>query len=354
MKPAFRWAVFRDSGEYPYMSLIANIIKLKENHHLLKHEQLVQGVIQAIDEGELQRGDQLPSINNMVSEVGYARKTIVKAYEELKDRGLVESKKLKGYFIISDETKVTLRIALLLFAFQRFQEEFYNTFRKELGKRFQIDVFFHHNNLDIFKTIFCNIRGKYGKYVIAPIPHPEVSALLITVPPGKLLIIDRYLPMPEAYSFIAQEFEDSTYSRLVELLPEIKKYKKFIFIEGAADSPFELKRAFNRFIKEHQINAGIAEKYKPGSLKKGTLYFLISDTFLWDVLRDCRNNEYAIGKDIGILSHDDHVVKEIVFGGITTISTDFNDMAKMAADHIKQESATQVIMPMELLKRNSL
>jgi DNA-binding transcriptional regulator YhcF (GntR family) len=336
------------------MSLIDNIIKLKENQHLLKHEQLVQGVIQAIDEGALQRGDQLPSINNMVSELGYARKTIVKAYEELKARGLVESKKLKGYFIISDETKITLRIALLLFAFQRFQEEFYNTFRKELGKRFQIDVFFHHNNIDIFKTIFCNVRGKYGKYVVAPIPDPRIPSLLATVPPEKLLIIDRYLPMPPAYSYIAQEFEESTYSRLVELLPAIRKYKKFIFIDGATDSPVELKRAFSRFIKEYAICSGIEKKYKPGSLKKGTLYFLISDTFLWDVLKDCRNNEYAIGKDIGILSHDDHVVKELVFGGITTISTDFNHMAKMAADHIKEETVSQVIMPMELLKRNSL
>ncbi|MBT8297793.1 MAG: winged helix-turn-helix domain-containing protein, partial [Maribacter sp.] len=119
------------------MTLIDKIIELKKNHSLSKHEQLVNGILDSIEEGILQRGDQLPSINKMVSELGYARKTIVKAYEELKKRGLIESKKLKGYFIVSEETKVTLRIALLLFAFQRFQEEFYNTFRKELGKRFQ-------------------------------------------------------------------------------------------------------------------------------------------------------------------------------------------------------------------------
>ena len=122
------------------MSVQSKIKQLQRIKSLSRHEQLVHGVIEAIDSGVLSFGDKLPLINEMVSDLGYARKTIVKAYEELKGRGLVERKKLKGYFIISDETKVTLKIALLLFAFHRFQEEFYNTFRKELGNRFHIDV----------------------------------------------------------------------------------------------------------------------------------------------------------------------------------------------------------------------
>jgi len=337
------------------MSLIDKIVALKENHNLLKHEQLVHGVIEAIDDGILERGDQLPSINKMVSELGYARKTIVKAYEELKDRGLVESKKLKGYFIISKETKVTLRIALLLFAFQRFQEEFYNTFRKELGKRFQIDVFFHHNNVTIFETIFSNIKSKYGKYVIAPIPNAKIRPLLKTIPSDKLLVVDRYLPMPNEYSYISQEFEKSTYIRLVELLAEIRKYKRFVlFFNNTSDSPVKMLEAFNKFITDYNLNGKVEKKYKRGTIKKGDLYFFLSDTFLWEVLRDCRNNEYVVGKDIGILSHDDHIVKEMVFGGITTISTDFNLMAKLAAKQIKSGEKTQITMPMDLIKRNSL
>ncbi len=336
------------------MGLLEILLRFKQDHALLKHEHLVQGVIAAIDEGILKRGDQLPSINQMVREIGYARKTIVNAYEELKARGLVESIKLKGYFIISDETKITLRVALLLFAFQRFQEEFYNTFRKELGKRFHIDVFFHHNNPAIFETIFSNIRGKYGKYVIAPIPEPGIIPLLHTLSPDKLLIVDRFLELSPAYSYISQEFESNTYLKLVELLEDIRKYKKFIFVDSSFDSPVEIKNTFNRFVSEFGLNGEVVKKYKPGSLIEGNLYFFISDTYLWDVLKDCRNMDYKLGRDIGILSHDDHVVKEIIFGGITTISTDFNHMAKLAADQIKGGQTVQVIMPMNLIKRNSL
>ena len=135
------------------MLVISKILNLTHNNNLTKHEQLVQGVIESIEDGQLTIGDQLPSINTMVEEIGYARKTIFKAYEELKNRGLIESRQLKGYFVISQATNITKRMALLLFAFQSYQEEFYKTFRKEMGRRFQIDVFFHHNNLTVFKTI---------------------------------------------------------------------------------------------------------------------------------------------------------------------------------------------------------
>ena len=335
--------------------LIEKIIELKESHILLKHEQLVQGIIQSIDEGIVERGDQLPSINRMVNDIGYARKTIVKSYEELKDRGLVESIKLKGYFIASEETKVTLRVALLLFSLQRFQEDFYSTFRDCLGEKYHIDVFFHHNNIDVFETIFYNIKGKYGKYVVAPIPDPYIANLLQKIEPSKLLIVDRFIKMPKEYSYISQEFENSTYANLVELLPEIRKYKKMILIlpknsyyaQGIID-------AFNKFIYDHKIKGSVKDKYENRSIKKGSLYFFLSETFLWELLRDSLEMGYKVGSDVGILSHDDYLAKQIVFGGITTISTDFYELAIKAATNVKEGGLIQEIIPINLIKRNSV
>jgi len=337
------------------MSLLDKINALKKVNTLSKHEQLVHGVIEAIDSGVLSVGDQLPSINKMVADLGYARKTIVKAYEELKERGLVESKKLKGYFIISLETKVTLKVALLMYSFHRFQEEFYNTFRKELGKRFQIDVFFHHYNTAIFETIFANIRGKYGMYVVAPIPNTSFRPLLESIDSKKLLVIDRHLSLSPEYSFISQDFENTTYQRLVELLPAIRKYKKMVmFFPETSDYPIGIRNAYLKFIDDCNIDGTIKEKYKRDMVKKGVLYFFINDTLLWEALRDCHNSGYSIGKEVGILSHNDYVVKEIIAGGITTISTDFKDMAKRAANHIKEQAVTQEFVPLNLIKRHSV
>lgn len=338
------------------MPIIEKILRLKRNNDLSKHQQLVQGVMAAIDEGSLSIGDQLPSINNMVEGVGFARKTIFKAYEELKDKGLIESRKLKGYFVISQETNLTLRMALLLFAFQSFQEEFYNAFREEIGKRCQIDVFFHHNNSTIFETILTNIKGKYGMYVIAPIQDQKVIPLLQEINPKKLLIVDRHLFLGAAYSYIVQEFEEAIYDALIQLLPDIKKYKQFILLmnEEVDHSPIGIQMAFERFLNENNIKGAVKKNYSRGSVEKGNLYFILSDTILWLVLRDCVQKKYTIGQDIGILSQDDNVAKEIVYGGITTISTDFNEMAKLAANHIKQGEKTKLIVPSHLIRRNSL
>tara|TARA_R110002126_G_scaffold57036_1_gene151716 strand:- start:182 stop:925 length:744 start_codon:yes stop_codon:yes gene_type:complete len=247
-------------------------------------------------------------------------------------------------------------MALLLFAFQSYQEEFYKTFRKEMGKRFQIDVFFHHNNLTIFETLLTNIKGKYGMYVIAPIQNQKVVPLLQSIEPKKLLLVDRYLDLGKSFSYISQEFEEVIYTSLVQLLPEIKKYKNLIlyFNEESDYSPISIRIAFERFLKEYDINGTVKNNYSLGTAKKGTLYFILGDTILWHILRDCVRKKYKIGEDIGILSQNDNVAKEIVFGGITTISTDFKEMAKMAARHIKNEDITQVIMPSKLIKRNSL
>ncbi len=335
--------------------LLEKIYDLQNINTLSKHEQIVHGIIGAIDSGILKVGDKLPSINEMVAEVGYARKTFVKAYTELKERGLVESKNVKGYYIISQETKVTLKVALILFAFHSFQEDFYNTLRKELGKKYHIDIFFHHNNLTLFKTIMDNISRKYGMYVVAPIQEEKAIPILKNISSDKLLLVDRFVKMPKDYSYITQEFEEITYAKLVELAPLIKKYDTFIlFHKENTDLPPDILFAFNRFVKDYNINSKVVEQYEPEILKKGTVYFSISDTHLWQVLKDARKMEYRIGSDIGILAHDDNIVKEIAFGGITTISTDFKMMAKKAAHFVKERNTIQEIIPTYLRQRNSL
>ncbi|WP_298531887.1 GntR family transcriptional regulator [uncultured Algibacter sp.] len=335
--------------------LFENIEKLKEVVTLTKHEKLINAIIAAIESKDLVKGDRLPSINKMVAEVGYARKTIVKAYEDLKGRGIVESKNFKGYYIADENTKTKLRVALVLFAFHAFQEDFYNKFREELGGKYIINVFFHHNNLDVFKDIFARISGRYGMYVVAPIQHPDIKTLLTKFPFDKLLIVDRQLAMPQDYSYITQEFENSTYNQLQKLIFEIKKYNKFIlFFKEDSDYPIGILNAFNEFVKENKISAKVEKQYKKNSIVKNTLYFFIDDTNLWEILRDGKTKNYTIGKDIGVLAHNDNAIKEIIFGGITTISTDFKKMAIESANFVKTREHTRKIIPSELIHRSSL
>lgn len=64
------------------------------------YQQLVQQVEQALRMGILSAGDQLPTVKQVVAEVGINPNTVTKAYRELETSGLVEGRVGVGTFVI--------------------------------------------------------------------------------------------------------------------------------------------------------------------------------------------------------------------------------------------------------------
>ncbi|WP_431214650.1 GntR family transcriptional regulator [Puia sp. P3] len=322
---------------------------------LSKHEQLVQGIINAINDKILSQGDMLPSVNSLIREFGFARETIARSYKDLTSRGIVESKNRVGFYVANGDTEKQLRLALIIFAFDSFQEVFYKTFRDLLGETTHVDVFFHHNNIDVFESIISNVRGKYGMYVVAPIPHKRTADIIHTLPMSKFLMIDRYEPIGGEFSHITQEFERSSYEAFSKLSSTISHYKGMVYYyRPSSDTPIEILNAYKKFVKDYKVKSTIATNYEPGSIQKGYVYFTINNTELWAMLKDCVAKGLTLGKDVGILSHNDDVVKEIICNGITTYSADFKYMAEKAAEFVLRREPVRETIPTILIRRNSL
>lgn len=336
-------------------SVYDKIQELREVTGMSKHEQLVHGIINAIDDNILSQGSMLPSVNQMVRELGFSGKTIVKAYKELKERGLIESKNRLGYFVVNEATEQTVKVALLIYAFHPFQEIFYNSFRERLGENAQVDVFFHHNNIEVFETILGNIKGRYAMYVVAPIPDPRTKAILNEFPRNKVLLVDRYEDLGGYFSHVTQEFEIATYMGLKELIDPIRQFKKMVlFYLPNSDYPVEVLRAFQQFLKDFKLNGEVRKSYIPDTIEKGTVYFTIGDGDLWAILKDCKSRQIHIGKEVGVISNNNSPVKEIICDGITTLSTDFERMGFEAAEYVLTRKPVQRIIPTVLIRRNSL
>jgi DNA-binding transcriptional regulator YhcF (GntR family) len=320
-----------------------------------KHEQLVRGIINAIDEKLLSKGDTLPSVNLMNKELGFAKETIVKAYSELKNRGIIESRNRLGYFVINEDTEQTLKVALMMYGYDTFQEQFYTNFRKGLGDKVHLDVFFHHGNIEMFETMLDIIRGKYGMYVISPIPHPKSATLLQTIPLSKLIMFDRFEPIEGDFSHVTQEFEKSSYRAFAELADTVRKFDEIIFFYPPHSLvPIEILKSFKKFLKDFNIKGGVRPEYKPGSIEKGKVYFTPNNTELFSMIKDCKTKNLILGKDVGLLSHNDEPVKELIGDGITTFSTDFGLIGKKTAEHVLSREKIQEIVPTVLIRRNSL
>lgn len=338
------------------MSILINQIrKLESIAGVTKHERIVTGIKNSIEDKEIKKGDTLPSINQMAVKLGYSRETVVKAYNSLKEKGILKSKHGLGYFISDEDVHQKLKLALVLYGFQTFQQTFYNTLKKSLGNRYKIDVFFHHNNEEIYRSILQNIRHGYGMYVVAPIQSVEAEDMLSSFPNNKLLIVDRYQYLNDEVAHITQEFEFSL-SQVFEVLEErIKQFKKVIFyFNDNMDYPVGIKNAFLSFCTEREIKYEAYEDYDSGHLEKDVVFFTIGDSDLWALLKDAKEEGLVIGKDIGILSHNDSPVKEIIVDGITTFSTDFELMAEKAAQYIMNKKMIKEIIPSRLMRRSSL
>ena len=73
-----------------------------------KREKIVQAVSNCISDNIIAIGDSLPSVNELSNELGYSRETVVKAYAELKDRGIVDSKHGVGFFVVNTRVNLCL------------------------------------------------------------------------------------------------------------------------------------------------------------------------------------------------------------------------------------------------------
>lgn len=320
-----------------------------------KHDQFVQGIINAIDEKIITTGSRLPTINEAISELHFSRETLVKAYKDLITRGIVESKGRKGYFVTNHNTGQIAKVALLMYLMDSFQEQFYRSFRNELGNKVHIDIFFHHGNITVFETILNMIKGKYSMYVISPIPHARTEELLSDIPRARLIMFDRFEPLRGDFNYVCQEFEKASFDAFSALADNIKKFDEMIFFHSKDSlDPVEIIRSYKKFAKKYNVNAVIKPHYTAGTISKGKVYFSLNNAELWEILDDCKAAKLSPGKDIGILSHNDEPVKKLVADGITTFSTDFASMGKKVAHAIIKREPIQEIIPTKLIKRKSL
>lgn len=144
------------------------IIEINHQSHLPKYKQIVLSVEIAIAEKRLQKNDKLPSVNKVSLEFSISRDTVLLAYGELKKRGIIYSILGKGYYVKSVEFSFEQRIFLLFDELNIFKEDIYNAFLQTINENAQIDIFFHHFNIDTFRKLINESNGNYSKYIVMP------------------------------------------------------------------------------------------------------------------------------------------------------------------------------------------
>lgn len=330
------------------------IIKITENSGIPKYKQIVGSIEDAIVKRMLKKGDKLPSLNSIKHQHALSRDTVLTAFNELKTRGIIQSIVGKGYYVISEDIDVSQKIFLLFDEFNSFKEDLYNSFLAGLGASVQVDIFFHHFNLEVFNKLINDNVGDYSNYVIMPANLKGAETVIKRLPNDKVYILDQMPSELMEYPSIYQNFKKDVYEGLLAGRKQIKNYKKVILLYDKERQPLGILEGFNLFCNDYAIQNEVIETLSNRVLSKGELYILLDDKNLIRIIKRTKEQNFKLVKDLGIISYNDTLLKEVVEGGVTTISTDFTLMGERLAKMILNKEFAQVENPNSLIIRKSL
>ncbi|MFY7956795.1 MAG: GntR family transcriptional regulator, partial [Flavobacterium macrobrachii] len=167
------------------------IISINQQSNQPKYKQIVLSIEIAIAEKRLKRNDKLPSVNKVSLEFSISRDTVLLAYDELKKRGIIYAILGKGYYVKSVEFSFEQRIFLLFDELNAFKEDIYNSFLEVMDNKAQVDIFFHHFNIEMFKKLIYESNGNYSKYIIMPTNLVGSAAIIKMLPKQDVYILDQ-------------------------------------------------------------------------------------------------------------------------------------------------------------------
>jgi len=327
-------------------------INIDETAGQTKLQQLVHSITETISNGKLKVGEVLPSVNQLSSETGFSRDTVFKAYNILKKRNIIESAPQKGYYVAGKSFKVFM----LLDDFSAFKEQLYQSFRQNLPDSYAVDLLFHHYNTEVFRQLIQSSLGRYSMYVVMNINHKNIDPILEKIDVNKLLILGMGNPENGKLNYLLQDFGKSVQDCLAEGLEYLKKYDELILVyeEKSTPHPAETVSAVRSFCKKNQIQFRNVKQLDEQGIKKSQAYFVIRDSDLVQVIKTCRTKQLKLGIDVGVISYNDTPMKQIVGGGISVISTNFEIMGELAAGFVKHKQKVAKILPTYFILRESL
>ncbi len=319
-----------------------------------KYKQIIDSVYDGIERKSLLKGDKVPSINQICSDYKLSRDTVMLAFNSLKEKGILLSRPGKGYYIDSVDIYHSEKIFVLFDELNAFKEDLYNSLMSKLKGKASVDVFFHHFNYKVFKNLINESIGNYTSYIIMPATFDNASQLISKIPKEKVFILDRLKSDLKKYPVVYQDFELDFYDALVEGLPFLEKYRKLIFVNSGAKEPVERKNGFERFCIENNFEFDVVKSLTGIKPSIWEAYFLTSDHDLVQLVKTAKYYKMKLGKKFGIVSFNDTMLKEVVAGGITTISTDFEEMGKTLANMVLTRDNRKIRNSSRIIIRNSL
>ncbi|SFF20840.1 GntR family transcriptional regulator [Spirosoma endophyticum] len=331
---------------------------------LPKYRQIINSIIKGIEYNSIGPGEKLPSIYELCNQLDVSKRTVERAYDQLKEQAIIESVHGKGYYINHSKLGRSQKIFLLFNKLSEHKKMVYDGFVDQLGtdskgNPIAVDFYIYNNNYETFKNLLLNHLQSYSHYVVVPhfYDNQEKAALLLNqLPKDKLILLDKLVEgVTGNYGSVVQNFEKDLIQALTEALPLLSKYTTLnMLFPKHTYQPKAILKGFYQFCYEYSFKANVIYDVEQLTIQPGHAYINLMEEDLVTVVKKTKATNYQVGKDIGILSYNETPLKEVLLDGITVMSTDFDRMGRTAANLIRTNECRHLENPFRLITRNSL
>lgn len=342
-------------------------IRVDEHSRTPKYRQVADSIISNISAGAIGLDKKIPSINLLSEQLGLSRDTVEKAYNILKEQRIITSVKGKGFYVTRMPTVSRLNVLFLINKLSAYKLRIYNSFLRATGEKARTDLQVYHCDESLFLKHLGQDERTYDYYVI--MPHfktasqrhisttDAVTDALNAIPRHKLLILDNQLQELQGdYAEVYQDFKEDIYEALRQRRDKILRYAKLVIAypsRSVYPYPKRILHGFRKFCVEAKRPFAVVEEFEEDRvLEPGTLYLTITETDLVNLVKSARDQQLKPGRDVGIISYNETPLKDLL--GITTVSTDFAEMGRIAAELAVEQRQDKVKNAFSLLDRDSL
>ena len=326
------------------------------------YRQLVTQVERSLHDGRLQAGEQIPSMNELAAELDISRETVKKAYGILVDKNLIVPKQGKGFYAADLQSAGRPQVLVIFDKFSVYKQILFNAFAESLSGKAEVTIVNHDQSLDLLEYYLDNNLDHFDYYVVTPhFPLDGASQAravkqLARIPNRKLLMLDRLQPGFPGNQFgaVYQDFENDIYEGLVQGLA-ISQPIRTLRVITLPTSLYGscICKGVDRFTRERDIPVEYLQS-APETIHTGDTFLVLNsqlDAGLVSLAHVIRAAGLQIGKDVRIISYNESEMNELVLGGLTTVSTDFKLMGRIAAEMILNRHMEKIHCPFRMNKR---
>lgn len=327
------------------------------------YKQITIPVERSVRDGSLPAGTQLPSMNELAAELDISKETVKKAYGFLVERGIIIPKQGKGFYVADLSSRSHMQVLVIFDRFSVYKQEMFNAFSDALGPAAEITIVNHNQSVDLLGYYLDTYLDSFDWYVVAPhfpldaLTQERMRAQIKRIPARKLILIDH---LPEGlngpFGAVYQDFASDIYGGLSQGLGDGGNFEQLRVITlptslyGA-----RIRRGIEYFARDKHVAVEFLTG-SPEEILTGDTFLLLNsqlDAGLVDLARKINEKGMDIGKDVRIISYNEYGMNELVLGGLTTVSTDFPEMGRLAARMILARRLTKLHCPFRMTRRKT-